>query len=459
MSTQVDRHGGNGAAPEGAGGEAARERRAFLILFILAAAAELVAFAILCLQDRQDFLSFITTKDTGSYLQVAQGLLRKGSIPLGTFRTVGYPLFLSGCFLVGGQAYGYYVTIGVQLLLNLVFLRLFWAVLSRVAAGAPLGIRVAMGGVFWLAGMGMSLWVMSDFQAALAFGLFVYVLLLRRSWAWVAAGSMALALAVLTRPTLNAIGLLVPLLALLASRVTSRVPWSHVAAYMVAALLAAGFSHWQVARAANLKGVESFWSFTIGFTIYYHLERFDPDAGKSRAIFKDMIAQRAGRPYAEVTQADQDRIAQEIFMERFCQRPVRYLLSWAKSLLKYTLVPIENTVYLTASALGREDAYFKWIRPVMFALCLPLWVASLVPPRTRQKGWLAYYALMMVVAVYVLSLGSVFSGAGERYRFPVLLLMLPVAATNIHWAWQRVRARLGRGAYRGKPTQGVGGEA
>ncbi len=148
-------------------------------LLIVCVAIEGMLFAWLCALPQKAFWAFVWDPDTLEYWRVARHLVDSGWW-LTTSRTLGYPLFLALCYRLGGELYGPYVAIALQLLLNLVLTGLCWRLLQRLAPS------VGELGRFWAtlffswAGTGMALMLMADFLSALLFAVFVYGLLFWR---------------------------------------------------------------------------------------------------------------------------------------------------------------------------------------------------------------------------------------------------------------------------------------
>ena len=152
----------------------------------------------------------------------------------------------------------------------------------------------------------------------------------------------------------------------------------------------------------------------------------------------------AGRPYGELTRAEQERVARGILFEKASARPGALVLAWSKNFIKYLFVPIENPALLASVALGATETDYDAVRPILFVLFLPLWLLVLVPPRGQSRGYMAYYMAVLLVLAYVLALSALAGESGERMRFPVLALMLPLAAVNferLHRWWLRRRGK------------------
>src|SRR5262249_21109701 len=105
-------------------------RRTIFYLLTACAAIELLLFCWLCSLEQEAFRDFVWTPDTFSYNRIALQLFEYDRVALQLTedtsltsgqRTLGYPLFLFLCYLVGGRSYGIYVVIATQLVLNIVF--------------------------------------------------------------------------------------------------------------------------------------------------------------------------------------------------------------------------------------------------------------------------------------------------------------------------------------------------
>lgn len=433
--------------PSAAGGR----RHPFAILFLVAIGIELAVFVWLCLLDRDTFLSIATAPDTGTYVKIAQGLIDTGTVPLDGFRTLGYPLFLYPCLLIGGPTFVYQVAVAFQLIFNLLLVWLFWKFLERAAAPVAMPIRLIMTAIFFAAGMGLALWILTDFQAGLLFGLFIYCLLFKRSWPWVIVGGLAIGMATLTRPTFTAFAVLIPVAALLARRFTSKVPWSQVAVYVLCSLLACGINSVQTYRSRNVTGSDSFTVFhMLCVPFYNHIDGEETDLVAYKAKFQREIAERAGRPYSELTRAEKEPLARQWMTEKIMAHPGRFVLGCTKSFLKYLFVPIERPADVATATLISEDQYYAVLRPILFGLCLPLWILSIFPPLGHPRRYMFYYLIVVVLVLYVLGWSSLVGGAGERYRFPVLAALFSLAALNLQSVvrWASTRKTAAKGAPR-----------
>jgi hypothetical protein len=175
------------------GVSAARRRRDLRVLLVVFAVIETVVFAWVVCLGRDRFVELVVLDDTPSYARVAWGLLERGTL-IPARRTLGYPLFLCAGFLIGGKGYGYHVTIGMQLLLNLVFSWLFWRLLLRVVDDVSRAMALVMTSLFFVGGLGFAIVALSDLLAALLFTAFLYGMLSERSWPWTLLSGLCLGL-------------------------------------------------------------------------------------------------------------------------------------------------------------------------------------------------------------------------------------------------------------------------
>src|SRR5262245_27255489 len=107
------------------------------IFYILTAciSLELLLFFWLCFLGQKAFTEFIWAPDTYRYNHVALQLAETFTLAKST-RTLGYPLFLSLGYLIGGRSHGIYVIVGIQLILNIVFTWGCWRLLQRIIPAA-----------------------------------------------------------------------------------------------------------------------------------------------------------------------------------------------------------------------------------------------------------------------------------------------------------------------------------
>ncbi len=101
------------------------------------------------------------------------------------------------------------------------------------------------------------------------------------------------------------------------------------------------------------------------------------------------------------------------------------------------------TVVVGGHQMG-NPGYFAVLRPILFGLCLPLWILSIFPPLGHPRQYMFYYLIVVLLVLYVLGVSGLVGQQGERYRFPVLIAMLPLAALNIQsivrWVSEKMAA-------------------
>jgi hypothetical protein len=132
-----------------------------------------------------------------------------------------------------------------------------------------------------------------------------------------------------------------------------------------------------------------------------------------------------------LTYREREEIAKTVFREQFLAHPVGITAAVLKNAVKYVFAPIESTVSRFATFYASETWYTRAVRPVVAVVCLPLFVLSVLPPIRRQREQQMYYALMLVLLIYVVGFSAIGIGSGERIRFPLLAFMLPVLVWNV----------------------------
>ncbi len=408
-------------------------------LLILCAAVEGVLFGWLCTLPTDAFWAFVSDPDPAEYWRVARHLAASDWW-LTTSRTLGYPAFLALCQRLGGAVYGAHVAIALQLLLNLGLTGLCWRLLQRLAPSVgERGRFVAALFCFW-AGMGMALMLMSDFLSALLFAVFVYGLLFWRRHRSLWISGTALALATWVRPTLMVIPLLLPLMAWCVARVTSRVPVGHLVVFAVCILAATGASTAYQYAADGYLGPSSIVAQNVGRTVVF--ATLDGTVtGNDYPRFIPQIEARAGAPDETLSRREVQQHAMRIFFETLWTHPKPMLALMGKTFVKYLCVPVEFLVQQLTTRVAGAAAYEAVVRPIIALGCLPVWLLALWPPGRARRYW-AYYLLMLLLWFYLAGITMVNPYQGERIRFPVLMLMLPVVLWNAQSILQRLRGGL-----------------
>jgi hypothetical protein len=427
----------------------ARERSAGVWILIVCAVIELVMFWWLVGQGRGGFNAFVWTPDTPGYLQVAQPLARD-LVLVGSHRTLGYPVIYALADRISA-GHGQFAIVLLQLAVHLGFTWGCWILLRRLAPDTAIGWRVFATLLFFWAGLGMALLLMTDFLAAAFFAAFLYGMLFWRSRPGMILAGSCLALATLTRPAFTLIPVLLPAFAYLIGRVTTRVPTLHLLVFAAFSVSATGTSvAYQYAYNGYL-GVSPILILPIRETIYYGI-RNGEDSEREYAAFKKQFEQhieaRAGRPYATLSLGEQERFARAIFREEAAAHPGPVVATFVRNFLKYMFVPVESLVMRirsrVTSTAERDQAYLGYIRPALALGYLPVWLLSLIPPISATRSRMMYYLLVWTCIICVVGPAAMTTGSGERIRFSVLAFMLPVMAWNADSLHRRMRARIER---------------
>jgi hypothetical protein len=407
-------------------------KRNLIIIYLLIACAaiEVLFFGALIFLKPENFIKMVWNPDTSSYARIAQELTERGSL-ITSYRTLGYPLFMSLGYIVGGQDYGNYLIIGGQLILNLLFTWGFWKFLERLNPSAPAGVRLLLTLFFFWAGLGMALKLLSDFLAAFLFGVFLFAFLFWRSGPSLFISATALGLATLVRPTFTFVPLLIPIAAYLVGRCASKLPVLHAVAFVFASLAATGVSSLYQYSFQGYAGPSPVLAKNIGRTLDVIASGRDDNRRIDYEAFNRKIAQRAGKPYSAVSPSEEEKYAVEFFLAELKARPGAVLLQLSKTVVKYLLAPVDSAVIKIVQFFNPESEGPRYLRIVLGLFCFPVWLLSITPPFGSSKEVWAYYILTALFVAYVLGLTAINPFLGERIRFPVLGLMLPMAAWNI----------------------------
>jgi hypothetical protein len=428
----------------------ALNRRIPPALLLIAALLEGVFFLWTCSFKSDAFEKLFCFSDTGTYVRFAKDILTTHTLGFDETRTLGYPLFLCPCLQLGGDLYGYKTVIGVQLMMNLVFVGVFWRMLRRIAPDVRPAIQIGMSAIFFLAGFGMAIRVLTDFQAAFFFTLFLYGLFFGRSWPWMILASASLIVAILTRPTFSLVVVLLLVLPFAVRRFSTAVPWSHLVAYALCGTLAAMTNLWQEKRSENLVNARmSLPTFEVQCWFdeihYDHLATSAAEDRQRSEVFTRHLAASAGKPMSELTRKQVDQVSFRILKELTAEHPAKMTRIFVTHFVKSLLAPIEHSVCFWFLFAEKEEEYCRVVRYALGALCLPLWLLCWVPPWGSRKRWAAFYWVLLCTTFYVLAISALAGpGAGERFRFAVLPLMFVWASINFEAivAWiERSRER------------------
>jgi hypothetical protein len=427
-----------------------RHCRSDTFVLIACVGIEVVMIVWLSLLGRDAFMTYAWAVDTQGYVAVALHLVETGTLTAGP-RTLGYPLFVAFAYFLGGVTRGPYVVIGLQLVLNVGLTWGCWRLLERMAPTAGVRIRALATLFFSWAALGMALILMSDFLGAVFFGMFLYGMLFWRSRTGVALCGGSLAFATLTRPTFTFFPLVIPFLAWLVGRCTAKLSRRDLIFYMGCSLAATGLSVMYQYSYSRYMGPSPNLITPIQETIYHGVvERQAPssDIDSFKKQFEQEVEKRAGRTYSTLSPTEREMYAKSIFREEFAAHPTEIMANFVSNFIKYIFVPVEfNVNRLTAMYFG-DKAYFDYLRPILGLICLPLWILSLIPPIGAPKSHKMFYLIVTTCLLYIVGLSAIGSGAGERYRFPVLMFMLPVVLWNLQWLISCWPPSLGRHSIR-----------
>jgi hypothetical protein len=350
---------------------------------------------------------------------------------------------LPGLFL--GE-YQYHYAIAAQLLLNLGLVMIFWSLLGHLQVGPK--VKVLFSVLFAVAAMGMAIYVLSDFLGGLLFALFIYILLLKRSWTGALLGGLCLALCILVRPTFMFLVPLLPVLGYLAGRFAApKLRLAHLGVYLAAGILALTVNYAQArAYQDTLTPPGRLPPFLVGHIRLILGEHFYQDLKEEQwreDVYPKLISQVAGHPYDSLTRGQQEQAAKELLKKEILSKPARFAKGCAVNFLKYLFGPVESIPQYASSYCGSPMAERGAGRMALTLLCLPLWLVCLVPPRLRTHRSLYYLAMLCLLAI--LALSAPVGGASERFRFPALMLMMCVGAVNVSAAGAAMRRRFGTG--------------
>jgi hypothetical protein len=390
------------------------------------AAVEIVFYLWLCLLGHQVFTTFVSSADTFEYDRVARELAAGHLVA--TKRTLAYPLFLSLGYRAAGENAIYWI-VAVQLVLNLSLTALCWKLVEKLAPQAGTSLRVFLTLFCFLAGMGMALYLLSDFLASLCFGAFLYGFLFWRSRRTLVLSALALALATLIRPTFTLIPLLLPALAFLVKHCTSRLPLVHLLVFIVTSLAATGLSIAYQYAYQGYVGPSPIVTQNIQRVLYFATADGKMPFRDHLKAFESEIGGRAGRSYDGLSRTEQEKYAKQIFWEQLMVHPKEIASLSLRTFLNYIFVPVESTIARITDFLERGDSYQRYIRPTLGLACLPIWILSLVPPVGSRSKW-SYYLIVLILVLYMAGITALNPRQGERIRFPILAFMLPIVAWN-----------------------------
>jgi hypothetical protein len=407
-----------------------RPEKTRLRFLLVCALLELVVLFALSTQGVEGFATFVSTPDTLEYNRLAQELAA-GHI-VASVRTLGYPLFLSAGYLLGGTQYGMYWAIAAQLLLNLVLTAMSWRLVDKLAPETPRATKLALTGFFFLAGLGMSLYLLSDLLASFFFGVFLFGFLYWRSWEGTLVTGAALAVATLVRPSFVLIPVLLPAAAYLVRRCGSAIPWPQVLTLIVVSSTGSALNIWYQQQYNGYFGPSPIVAQNLERVLYAATAKGNRDPDEFLKAFESESSQRMGGvPYEFLSETQRESAARAIFLEQFKVHAPGIVILTGTTFVKYLLVPVESILARLTTLAASEATYERYIRPVVGLLCLPIWILCLIPPRGQlaQRRW--YYCLVLLMWVYLAGITALNPAQGERIRFPILAFLVPIAAWNI----------------------------
>ncbi len=425
--------------------DARGSKRAIVLILLGAAVVELLLFIWLVAAGHKTFVNFVWTPDTASYIRVSEQLAQHHTLAA-TPRTLGYPLFAAAAYYIGGQTSGLYIVIAVQLLLNLGLTWLGWRLLERTASDVRVSWRVAATLFLFVAGMGMAAFVMTDLLAAGSFAIFLYGLLFWRDSSRALIAGAALACATLTRPTFTFVPLLLPAAAYFVRHVTSRIPAAHVLLFVAFSLVATSVSLAYQYTFNRYLGPSPLLHIPIQEMLYHGVVQHQgvaTDYVTFQREFATTIEERAGRPLAAISLAEREAHAKQLFREEFRSHPFGITAVVVTNAVKYMFAPVESLSWRTAAFYMTWETYERYLRPVIAAACLPIFVLSLLPPAGHSRAHRMYYALTLMLLLYIIGFSAIGAGSGERIRFPMLVFMTPVALWNASSLRDLLQARFG----------------
>jgi len=405
-------------------------RRGIAALLIGLGLVEAISFAVIASRGSDLFIRFVWSDDTGSYARVAEALALTGQLGA-TTRTLGYPLLLTPIYYLFSAALVPFIVIAVQLALNLVLTYGGWRLLTRLVPDASSGLPLLLTAVLGWAGMGMAFRFLTDLLGGLTLLGFVYGLLFWRRPGGAAVAAVSLLAASLLRPTFTLFPVLIPVLAWVVARITSRVPWKHVVLYFVVCISATCVNVWYQYRNFGYWGPSAVVSLGLRAALFHAVaESGGTTAREFDRTFFEEIERRTGRPMEEISPAEEERVTKAIFKEHLRERPGAIIRYFIVSGIKYTVAPIEFFVLQSVTICRGFPWYASFVRPALFVLCLPLWLLGLFPPLGGTRRFRFYWLLVILLFAYLVGVSAMLSTQGERYRFPVVAFMLPVVARN-----------------------------
>jgi hypothetical protein len=397
------------------------------------AALSACLFLVAAFRGPEAFRVAVSLPDGEGYTSAAWSLLKQGTMPRESVRTLGYPLFLAGCFGIGGETYGAHVAIAVQLVLNLMLMPLSWSYLTHVSNQVSRRFRLIAAYCVWFAGLGLAALLMTDLLAAFCFNVFLFGFCFRRTRRWVALAGGCLLFATLARPAFNGMFVLLPFLALLVNRFARRIPWKQVAVYSVCSICGFGVNSLQERYSSEVKGREisvkeygiMFWNarYTLGGCTADNREA-------ALAQYRQSVADRMGKDYEMLSRREKETGAWRLLRDLVFAQPSTFVIGLVEHSLKTLVAPVDSLAGWGARFFfGPETVLPKVVRFLIFLLCMPLWLLAYLPGKEVRQRFGAYLIFSGIVLAYVVGLTALLAeGCGERYRLPLLMMILVTAA-------------------------------
>jgi hypothetical protein len=391
---------------------------------------EVALFIYLCARGHMAFLSFVSVPDSATYDVVARNLVATGTL-IPTHRTLGYPLFLSSTYLIAGDRHGPHLAIAIQLILNVVLGIGCWRLLERVVPACGTALKVFLSSVCVVAGAGMATLLLADSLATFFLFVFLYGLLFWRRWGLAVLGAGCLGLATMMRPTFTYVPVVLPAMMLLAGRFQTKVPWPYLPLFLLAAVIGAGVSTVHHYRTVGYPGPSYVVAWNLQKTLSFALADHEVSEEQYQEHFRDLVAQRHGARDSAISVYENEKLTREVFLEQLRDRPYPIVRQIVKTFLKYLFVPTETLALRLFSHRDQQDVYFRYIRPILAVVWLPIWVLAYWPPWRRRRQESVYYLFVMLLVFYVVGMSAFAPLQGERMRFPVLPFLMPVIACNL----------------------------
>jgi hypothetical protein len=233
---------------------------------------------------------------------------------------------------------------------------------------------------------------------------------------------MLLFWATITRPTFTLFVIVFPFLVLAARALQQLLTAKHVGVFVLASLAGTATSTLYQYKSSGYLGPSDVVTENVALALCRYGEGPD-DWGPCQARLRDQIQARAGRDVSELDPNERERWAKTILVEEMKTDPDVFRFM-AKTSLKYLFAPIEGVLVQTTDYGG------SLLRKAIGLFWLPFWLLAYFPP-VSDRGLRRYYLAAMACVLYVAAVSAIVPGAGERIRFPVLALLMPVAAFNL----------------------------